>query len=81
LIAPPPTNPVDVRIGAQVRARRLALGFSQAHFGCLIGASELQVAAYEQGSARIGAATLSQVARALEAPIRYFFETLTPSPT
>lgn len=44
-------------------------------------ASEMQVAAYEQGSAWIGAATLPRVARAPEAPIRHLFKALTLSPT
>ena len=68
------SKPVDVHVGAKVRARRLELGMSQEKLGDAIGLTFQQVQKYERGSNRIGSSRLVQIANALEVPPTYFFE-------
>lgn len=67
-------KPVDVHVGAKVRARRLELGMSQEKLGEAIGLTFQQVQKYEKGSNRIGSSRLVQIANALDVPPTYFFE-------
>ncbi|MFT4074829.1 MAG: helix-turn-helix domain-containing protein [Asticcacaulis sp.] len=67
-------NPVDLHVGARVRMRRKFLGMSQESLAEVIELTFQQVQKYERGSNRISASKLYEIAKALKAPIAYFFE-------
>ncbi|MFT4089658.1 MAG: helix-turn-helix transcriptional regulator [Asticcacaulis sp.] len=67
-------NPVDLHVGARVRMRRKFLGLSQEGLAETIDLTFQQVQKYERGSNRISASKLYEIARALKAPVAYFFE-------
>ncbi len=67
-------NPVDLHVGGRVRMRRKFLGMSQEGLGEHIDLTFQQVQKYERGSNRISASKLFEIAKALKAPIPYFFE-------
>ena len=76
--SPQPTPPsrIDAHIGARVRSRRRALGFTQDLLAERIGVTAQQVHKYESGANRVAASKLYEIARALEAPVAYFFDGL-----
>lgn len=59
---------LDRKIGARVRALRLARRLSQQHLATRLGVSFQQVQKYEKGTNRIAASTLVEIARALKVP-------------
>ncbi|MGN6208452.1 helix-turn-helix domain-containing protein [Asticcacaulis sp.] len=67
-------NPVDLHVGARVRMRRKFLGMSQEGLAETISLTFQQVQKYERGSNRISASKLWEIAKALKAPVAYFFE-------
>jgi transcriptional regulator with XRE-family HTH domain len=67
-------GPIDVHIGARIRLRRRQLGMAQASLGEAIGVRFQQVQNYERGKVRISAARLYYMARALDAPVAFFFD-------
>ncbi len=67
-------NPVDLHVGARVRMRRKFLGMSQEGLAETIELTFQQVQKYERGSNRISASKLWEIAKALKAPVAYFFE-------
>lgn len=67
-------NPVDVHVGARLRERRVALGYSQERLGDALGLTFQQVQKYEKGANRIGASRLYEIAQILSTPVQYFFE-------
>ena len=67
-------NPVDLHVGARVRMRRKFLGMSQEGLAETILLTFQQVQKYERGSNRISASKLWEIAKALKAPVAYFFE-------
>ena len=67
-------NPVDLHVGARVRMRRKFLGMSQEGLAETIDLTFQQVQKYERGSNRIIASKLWEIAKALKAPVAYFFE-------
>ena len=69
-----PLKPVDKYVGQRLRLRRDAMGVSQIKMGEFLDVSFQQVQKYERGTNRISASTLYEAARALKAPIGYFFE-------
>jgi transcriptional regulator with XRE-family HTH domain len=72
-------NPVDVRIGQRMRARRLEIGMSQERLAVLLGVTFQQVQKYERGVNRVAASRLFDVASALDVPVSSFFEGLRSS--
>ena len=70
------SDPVDRHVGARVRARRRACGVSQTDLGAALSLTFQQIQKYERGANRISASKLYGVARALGAPIEFFFEGL-----
>lgn len=56
---------VDKQIGARIRERRRALGYSQAYVADVIGLTFQQVQKYETGATRVAAATLLRIAEVL----------------
>lgn len=63
----------DVRIGRILRARRTALGLTQADIGVAAGVTAQQVQKYESGVNSIVPSRLSRIARALDVPVSFFF--------
>ena len=72
---------VDVYVGGRVRQRRTMLGMSQEKLGEALGLTFQQVQKYERGANRIGASRLHQISEALDVPINFFFEDISPSLT
>jgi len=67
-------NPIDLRVGAQVRARRMALCVSSEKLARELGVSISQVVAWESGVTRIGASWLGKIAEILDVSPVYFFK-------
>jgi transcriptional regulator with XRE-family HTH domain len=67
-------KPVDVHVGAKVRARRLEIGMSQEKLGDAIGLTFQQVQKYEKGTNRIGSSRMMQIANSLGVPPTFFFD-------
>jgi transcriptional regulator with XRE-family HTH domain len=59
------SDPLDVAIGARVRARRRMLGLSQTALGEQLGVTFQQVQKYERGINRISGSTLIRLGRIL----------------
>jgi transcriptional regulator with XRE-family HTH domain len=72
----PPSNrkvtAADKLIGQRLRTRRMELHASQAVLADKLGLTFQQVQKYENGSNRIGAVRLQQIANFLETDIAYF---------
>lgn len=58
-------DPIDVAVGARIRARRVALKISQTALAKALGLTFQQVQKYEKGANRVSASTLVRVAREL----------------
>lgn len=69
-------EPVDLYVGARVRARRKFLGVSQEQLADALNISFQQVQKYERGANRISASRLFEIARFLSAPVSHFFDGL-----
>jgi transcriptional regulator with XRE-family HTH domain len=69
-------NPVDLHVGSRIRMRRKVLGVSQEKLAEGLGLTFQQVQKYERGANRVSASKLYEIARALTAPVAYFFEGL-----
>jgi transcriptional regulator with XRE-family HTH domain len=68
-------HPVDILVGARMRARRKELRISQADLGKMMGdVSFQQVQKYESGANRLSASKLFEAAKALKVQASYFFE-------
>jgi transcriptional regulator with XRE-family HTH domain len=67
---------VDRHVGALIRAKRKALGMSQAVLGEALGLTFQQVQKYERGANRISTSKLYEIAQKLDAPLLSFFEGL-----
>lgn len=64
----------DRTIGQRVRLARKRMKFSQTTLANAVGVTYQQIQKYENGSDRIGAGRLYQVARATQLPITFFFD-------
>jgi transcriptional regulator with XRE-family HTH domain len=65
---------LDDHIGRRIRERRILLGLTQQELAEIIGVSYQQAHKYERGVNRVSAGGLFEIARALSAPITYFYE-------
>jgi transcriptional regulator with XRE-family HTH domain len=75
-------DPSDKHVGSRVRMRRRMLDMNQSDLADALGMSFQQVQKYENGTNRIGASRLQQIANLLQVPVDFFFEGLsTPSNT
>jgi transcriptional regulator with XRE-family HTH domain len=72
------SNSVDVVVGRNVRAQRLAAGLSQGALGEQIGVTFQQVQKYEKGVNRIGASRLVRIAKVLNIAIPVLFDGVEP---
>jgi transcriptional regulator with XRE-family HTH domain len=62
-------GPIDAVVGRTIRALRLSKGISQGALGRRLGVSFQQVQKYENGTNRVGAGRLAQIAMALDVPM------------
>jgi len=67
-------HPVDIHVGARLRARRKIIGLSQDDIGKSVGVTFQQIQKYERGTNRIGSSRLYEFSRILDVPVSYFFE-------
>ena len=72
-------HPIDVHVGFRVRLRRNLLGMSQEKLGRAIGLTFQQIQKYERGVNRVGASRLFHLGRALDVPVSFFYEDLSPA--
>jgi transcriptional regulator with XRE-family HTH domain len=68
------TATIDGRVGGRIRERRIMLGLTQQQLAEMIGVTYQQAHKYERGINRVSAGRLFEIARALSAPITYFYE-------
>src|SRR6267143_743536 len=68
------TAAIDDHVGARIRERRIMLGLTQQQLAEMIGVTYQQAHKYERGINRVSAGRLFEIARALSAPITYFYE-------
>jgi transcriptional regulator with XRE-family HTH domain len=66
-------HPVDVVVGRRLRERRIAARISQAELATELGVSAQQVQKYENGTNRVSASKLFEIARCLGTGIEWFF--------
>ena len=71
-------DPIDAKIGARVQMRRLTLEMSQTKVGEALDISYQQVQKYENGTNRISASSLQQLANLLDVTPGYFFADACP---
>ncbi len=71
-------HPIDIHDGFRVRLRRNLLGMNQTDLGKAVGTSYQQIQKYERGVNRVGASRLFNLGRALDVPVSFFFEDLSP---
>ena len=73
------SDEIDLHLGKRMRRRRRLLGLTQQQLALSCGVRFQQIQKYECGANRVSAARLFRIAAALEVPIDYFFEGLTPT--
>ncbi len=69
-------HPVDLYVGQRLRKGRLARGLTQAELAARLNVSAQQVQKYEQGSNRVSASKLYEVANTLGKTVDWFFDGL-----
>lgn len=69
-------HPVDLHVGKRLRESRTAHGVTQAELGADLGISAQQVQKYENGSNRISASKLFEIAGRLGTGVDWFFDGL-----
>jgi transcriptional regulator with XRE-family HTH domain len=67
-------GPVDAVVGRTIRVLRLQRRVSQSALGKTIGVSFQQIQKYENGTNRVGASRLVQIAQALQVPLEALFQ-------
>ena len=66
-------HPVDVHVGKRIRHRRWLVGVTQQQLADKVGIKFQQIQKYENGTNRIGAGRLEEIAKILGVPIASFF--------
>lgn len=69
-----PINPIDIRVGARIRMRRIMLDMSQEKLAGGLGLTFQQVQKYEKGANRVSASRLQELSGILGVPVSFFFE-------
>ena len=72
-------HPVDVHVGKRVKQLRWLKGMTQQQLAKEVGVKFQQVQKYETGANRVSASRLWQLCEALEVPVSFFFEGITPA--
>lgn len=67
-------HPIDVHVGRRLRARRRLLGLTQETLASAVDIKFQQIQKYESGANRVSASRLWALAKALDAPVSYFFD-------
>ena len=67
-------QPIDKYVGSRIRLRRHMLQLSQQSLGRAVGLTFQQIQKYENGTNRVGAGRLDQIAAALGCQPAWFFE-------
>ncbi len=62
-------DPIDIDVGARIRARRVFQGLSQTRLAHALGLTFQQVQKYERGDNRVSASTLVRAAVALDTSV------------
>ena len=70
------THSVDIHVGQRVRHRRWMMGMTRQQLGDKIGITIPQIQNYENGTKRINASRMSDIAAAMEVPVSFFFDGL-----
>src|SRR6201997_5184926 len=68
------TAAIDDHVGGRIRERRIMLGLTQQRLAEMIGVTYQQAHKYERSVNRVSAGRLFEIARALSAPITFFYE-------
>lgn len=74
------TNPVDIHVGDKLRQRRWMTGLTQQQLGESVGIRFQQIQKYENGTNRVSASRLWDLATALNVPVSFFFEGIDGQP-
>jgi transcriptional regulator with XRE-family HTH domain len=69
-------HPIDIHVGARIRAQRVLRGLTQSDLARLVGISFQSVQKYEQGENRVSASRLYEFAQALGVAPQHFFDGL-----
>ncbi len=69
---------IDLHLGKRLCRRRRLLGLTQQQLGTAVGVRFQQIQKYECGANRISAARLWSLSQALQIPVSYFYDDLTP---
>lgn len=67
-------NDLDARIGERIRDQRKRIGFSQKELASRLDIVFQQLQKHENGTSRVPASRLYEIARALNTPISHFFD-------
>ncbi len=62
-------DPIDIAVGARIRTRRRASGYSQTQLADSLGITFQQVQKYERGANRVSASMLVRIAAKLETSV------------
>lgn len=66
-------DPIDLRVAARMKLRRLELGWSQDKLGHAVGVSFQMIQKYERGDCRMAASRLLKIADALETSVAWLY--------
>jgi len=69
-------HPIDIHVGARIRAQRVLRGLTQSDLARLVGISFQSVQKYEQGENRVSASRLYEFAQVLGVAPQHFFDGL-----
>ncbi|WOH63882.1 helix-turn-helix transcriptional regulator [Bradyrhizobium sp. BWA-3-5] len=67
-------NDLDVKIGERIRGQRKRIGLSQKELASRLDIVFQQLQKHENGTSRVPASRLYEIARALNTPISHFFD-------
>lgn len=67
-------NDIEAALGRRLKRRRLALGLTQKQLGDRVGVTPQLIHKWETAQSSIYAARLHELAKALDAPLDYFFD-------
>lgn len=73
-------NPIDMFVGGRIRLRRIQAGKELGDLASTLGISTTRLQTVEAGRERVGAALLVDIANALGAAPKFFFEDPSISP-
>jgi transcriptional regulator with XRE-family HTH domain len=72
-------NPIDVKIGSQIRSLRIRMNISEEVLADCIGVTFRQMRRFESGASRVSIGQLTEIAGALGVSVSAFFDVVTKS--